>query len=128
MTLESQVISINNCKKGESIGYGATYTLNEDKFIAVVAFGYADGYPLFVSRKSQVIIAGQRCDVVGRISMDTMTVDISHIIKKVKIGDIVTIWGPDLPVTEIAECANTIPYELLTRISPRRICYIYNTD
>jgi alanine racemase len=109
MTFSSQVLAINHLKKGQNVGYGKGYICPEDQTIAVVAAGYADGYPRHLSGGS-VSINGQRAPVVGRVSMDMITVNVSDM--EVKCGDEVTLWG-DSPLAEaIARASETISYEL----------------
>ena len=125
MTVEGKVIALNNLHAGDHVGYRASWTSPQDKKIAVISFGYADGYPVSVADGTCVIINEERCPVVGRVSMDTMTVDVSHL-ATVRLGDGVILWGSSLSVAEVAHAANMIPYELLCHVSRRRTCYIYN--
>jgi alanine racemase len=109
MHFESQVLAIYQRHAGESIGYGSLYTLQQDETIAVVAAGYADGYPRHLFGGA-VSINGQHAEVVGRVSMDMITVKVSGL--QVEPGDPVVLWGKDPSATEVATRAETIPYEL----------------
>ena len=124
MTVESRVIAVNNCETRDAIGYKATWVAVSKCKIAIVAFGYADGYPLVIKEHTHVLIKGQRCNIVGRVSMDTMAVDVTNI-DAITIGERVQLWGGDISVNDIASSAATIPYELLTRVSDSRTDYIY---
>lgn len=124
MELLTQVIAIKKIKKGESVGYGAHWQASEDTTLAVVAMGYGDGYPRNVKPATPVLINNQRYPQVGRVSMDMITVDIGNNSQNIKVGDQVVMWGGKLPVEEIAQCADTIPYELLCNITPR-VSYRY---
>lgn len=118
MTLTSRLIAVNQFKKGDAIGYGASWVCPEDMPIGVVACGYGDGYPRHAVPGTPVLINGQRLPLVGRISMDTLCVDLRNA-PEARIGDAVTLWGRGLPVEEIAEYASTIPYELLCAVTGR---------
>ncbi len=118
MTLASAVISIKDFKVGDSIGYGAQFQCQRPTKIAVVAMGYGDGYPRLAANGTPVLINGQRCPLVGRVSMDMLTVDVTDI-ANVNYGDNVILWGDDLSVTEVAEHCGTIAYELVTRLTGR---------
>ncbi len=115
MTMQSMVIAVNQHRSGDVIGYASTYTCPRDMTIAVVAAGYADGYPRHKIDTAQVEIHGQLCDIVGRVSMDMITVDVSHL-DEVKLDDEVTLFGTSPQVNEIAECSQTIAYEVLCNV------------
>lgn len=121
MTLSSRIVAINNCEKGAKVGYGGTWEAKENSVIAVVAIGYADGYPYNINNGAVVLIGGNRYPIVGRVSMDVITVDITAGAESIKPGDEVILWGKDLTVEEIAQYANTIPYQLLANVSPFRV-------
>ncbi len=118
MTLESKLIAIKTVKTGEKIGYSCTYTALHDMQIGIIGMGYGDSYPRHAKNGTSVLIRGQRCPIVGRVSMDMITVDVSHV-KKVAVDDTVTLWGRDLLVSEIAHCVNTVPHELLCHLTGR---------
>jgi len=118
MTLKSEIIAIHQFKKGDSIGYCRTYTCEEDMPVATIAIGYGDGYPRHAANGTPVLINGQLAPLVGRVSMDMITVDLRNI-KKVKVGDDVTLWGEGLPVELVAEKAETISYQLFCGVTQR---------
>ena len=118
MTLRSELIAVNQLKKGDAIGYGGSWRCPEDMSYGVVAVGYGDGYPRHAECGTPVLLNGQRVPVIGRVSMDMITVDLRSL-PEAKIGDAVVLWGADLPVEEIAEHASTISYELLCGVTGR---------
>ena len=117
MTLSSRLIAIQQIKTGETVGYGSTWQATQDTRLGVVAMGYGDGYPRHIGRDTCVLINGQRAAIVGRVSMDMMTVDITHI--SAERGDAVLLWGDGLTADEIAASANTISYELFCQATMR---------
>jgi alanine racemase len=118
MRLTSSIIAIRNVKAGETVGYGSAWRAASDTRIGVIAMGYGDGYPRHAPNGTPVIINGKRFSIVGRVSMDMITVELGDD-DSVMLGDEVELWGPNLPVEEIAQFATTIPYELLCNITPR---------
>lgn len=118
MTLSTSLIAIHWLKKGEQIGYGGIYTCEEDMPIGVVAVGYADGYPRHAPKGTPVLLNGKRVPLVGRVSMDMMTIDL-RALPDAKVGDPIELWGNHLPIEEVAKHIGTIGYELLTSLSPR---------
>lgn len=118
MTFTSRLIAINRFKKGSKIGYGGEWTCPEDMPVGVVAIGYGDGYPRGVSSGTPVLIKDQRVPIIGRVSMDMISVDMRGV-PAAQVGDTVTLWGNGLPVEEIARCAKTIAYELVCRVTQR---------
>ena len=124
MTFSAQVISVRACKTGDFVGYGASWQSQRDTQLAVIAVGYGDGYPRNMPSGTPIIINGERYSLVGRVSMDSIVVDLGSD-HQVKVGDWATLWGKDLPVEEIAKYAKTIPYELVTRLGRRvRRCVV----
>jgi len=119
MQLESQVIAIKNIPKGESVGYGNTWTAERDSKIGVVAIGYGDGYPRHANKGTPVLINGEKLPLVGRVSMDMITIDLTDAIQTIYIGCPVILWGKGLSVDEVAKHADTIGYELLCGITQR---------
>tara|TARA_R110002073_G_scaffold100837_6_gene229334 strand:- start:6297 stop:7382 length:1086 start_codon:yes stop_codon:yes gene_type:complete len=123
MTLVSSVISLREVEAGECVGYGATWQATRPSRIATVTVGYGDGYPRGAGNGTPVLVKGHRAALAGRVSMDMITVDVTDL-PPVAIGDPVVLWGNGLPVGEVAEHAQTIGYELLTRMParvPRRV-------
>ena len=118
MTLKSRLIAINSHKQGETVGYGGSWTCPEDMNIGVIAIGYGDGYPRHAKAGTPVLINGQRVPLVGRVSMDMITVDLRGL-TDINIGDAVILWGKGLPTEEISLYANTIAYDLLCGVNPR---------
>lgn len=121
MTLCSRIIAIQSVSLGQSIGYGATFTAPRDMTIAVVAIGYGDGYPRHIAEDQQVAIHGKLCQVVGRVSMDMITVDISALIveQPVSVDDRVELWGDQVSVDQLAMGAGTTSYELFCQLTNR---------
>ncbi|MEC9376343.1 MAG: alanine racemase [Pseudomonadota bacterium] len=118
MTFESCVIAIKTIKKDAFVGYGSTWQAKEDTNVAVVAVGYGDGYPRQLPQGTPVLINKYRAKLIGRVSMDMITVDITDI-PLIKIGDPALLWGESLPIEEIASLAQMIPYELMCGLSNR---------
>lgn len=118
MTLSSHLIAVKSCEPGATIGYGSTYRCPEAMRVGVVAVGYGDGYPRHAPTGTPVLIGDQRVPLIGRVSMDMITVDL-RAAPAARPGDTVRLWGPGLPVEDVAAKAGTINYELLCRLSPR---------
>jgi alanine racemase len=118
MTLRSRLIAVNRYRQGDRIGYGGTYVCPEAMPVGVVAVGYGDGYPRHARSGTPVLIAGRRAALVGRVSMDMISVDLRGL-PGATVGDPVVLWGEGLPIEEIAEWADTIPYQLTCGITPR---------
>jgi alanine racemase len=123
--LKARVVQIRDVERGESVGYGATWTTRRPTRLAIVSAGYADGYLRAGSsndgtRGTEVIVAGKRCPVAGRISMDLMAIDITDLEKSaVRRGHMVTLIGDGITVDELAHYLGTIGYEVLTSLGPR---------
>ena len=109
MCLTSAVISVRELQPGDAVGYGACWVAQRPSRIATVTIGYGDGYPRLAANGTPVLINGQRAPLAGRVSMDMITVDVTDL-AEVGIGDEVVLWGPDLPVAEVAQHADTIGY------------------
>ena len=118
MTLKSKLIAVREHKAGESVGYGANWLCTKDTKLGVVAIGYGDGYPRMAPEGTPVLINGRIVPIVGRVSMDMMTVDLG-IDCHDKVGDDVTLWGNGLPVNDVAKHIGTIGYELITKLTMR---------
>lgn len=118
VTLKSIISQIKYIRKGESVGYGRRGIADKDMKLATIAIGYADGYNRAFSRGvGQVLVKGRRASVIGNVCMDMTMIDITGI--EASEGDEVIIFGDKLPIQEVAERINTIPYELLTNTSDR---------
>jgi alanine racemase len=118
MSLHSRLIAVKPISKGDTVGYGGSWLCEQDTLLGVVAIGYADGYPRYARVGTPVLVNGQRVPLIGRVSMDMITVDLGSQ-PNAKPGDAVTLWGEGLPVEEIALCANTIPYTLVCGVTQR---------
>lgn len=118
MTLSSELIAMRDIPTGAAVGYGASFRAPEAMRIGTVACGYADGYPRHAPSGTPVLVDGQQSRIIGRVSMDMLTVDLSQI-PAARIGSPVTLWGAGLPVDEVASAAGTISYELLCAIAAR---------
>jgi alanine racemase len=118
MTLSTRLIAVNRCRPGDAVGYGATWECPEAMNIGVAAVGYGDGYPRHLPNGTPVLVNGRRVPLVGRVSMDMITLDL-RTEPEARPGDPVVLWGPDLPVEEIARRAGTIAYELLCGVTSR---------
>ncbi|OON63460.1 alanine racemase [Massilia sp. KIM] len=122
MTLRSEIIGIQELAPGDTVGYGSRFEAERRMTVGVVACGYADGYPRHAPHGTPVIVDGVRTAVVGRVSMDMMTVDLSPV-ANARVGSKVTLWGDGLPIDEVAQAAGTIGYELMCALAPRvRVC------
>jgi alanine racemase len=122
-TLETTILSVKTVKAGETIGYGRHTTLAEDRTIAVIPIGYADGFDRrFSNYGGEVWVRGKRCPVVGNVCMDQAMVDVTG--ADARPGDIVEVFGEHMPLEELADKLGTITYEILTSVS-RRVQRIY---
>ena len=124
MTLATRLIAVNRIGKGERIGYSATWQCPEDMPVGVAAIGYGDGYPRHVPAGTPVLVNGHRADIIGRVSMDLMTIDLRGQ-PDAQPGDPVVLWGEGLPVETIAAAAGTIGYEPVCSIT-RRVRFVEN--
>ncbi len=118
MQMKSCVLAVNPHKQGDVIGYSNLYTCPKDMEVAVIAAGYADGYPRHSIETGQVSIHGQLCDIVGRVSMDMITVDVSSL-QNPQPGDEVTLFGVSPDANHVADCAQTIAHEVLCSVGAR---------
>src|SRR5213595_1127109 len=123
--LKARIVQIRHVERGETVGYGGTWTARRPTKLAIVAAGYADGYFRAASandgtRGAEVVVAGKRCPVAGRISMDLMAVDVTDLDKNaVRRGHMVTLIGEGITVDELAHHFGTIGYEVLTSLGKR---------
>lgn len=119
MTWTTTIVLVRNIAGGASISYGRTYFAPSPMRVAALPVGYADGYPFHLSNKSDVLIRGTRCPVRGRVTMNEMLVDVTHV-PDANVGDRVTLIGSDgsdsITVEELAEKAETVPHAILTGI------------
>ena len=121
MRLESKVIAVRELAAGEPIGYAGTFITTRLTRVGVVAAGYADGYPQYATSGTPVIIDGRPGELIGRVSMDMLTVDLTDH-PAAGLGSLIELWGPNLPVAEVAARSGNSPYRLLTGLKrvPRR--------
>lgn len=115
MQMKTSVLAVNQHRKGDVIGYGNTYTCNKNMTIAVIAAGYADGYPRHKIDTAQVLINAQLCNIVGRVSMDMITVDVSAL-ESINVDDEVILFGESPQANDIADCSETIAYEIFCNV------------
>lgn len=115
MTLEAPLLAIRDCRAGERLGYGATYTCASDMRVGLVEAGYADGYPHASNGRTEVAIGTRHFPTLGRVSMDLIAIDLTG--GDAAVGDWVELWGPQVAVSEVAGESGTIAYELLTRVT-----------
>ena len=115
MTLESKVISVRELPAGEPVGYGAKFVTPKPMRIGVVAMGYADGYPRHAPTGTPVLVAGQRSQLLGRISMDMLCIDLTDV-PQAGLGSTVELWGKNILASEIAAKAETIPYQIFCNL------------
>ncbi|HEY9121080.1 MAG TPA: alanine racemase [Marinobacter sp.] len=124
MTLEAQLTAVRTLQPGESVGYGCSWTAEQETRMGIVAIGYGDGYPRHAGTGTPAWVAGSRIRLLGRVSMDMLAVDLSNA-PDASPGDTVELWGPHVSVDEVAHHAGTIAYELLTGITAR-VPRLYN--
>lgn len=118
MTLTSALIGVQDILAGEAVGYGSCFVADRPTRIGVVACGYADGYPRHAPAGTPIIVDGVKTEIVGRVSMDMITVDLTPV-PGARVGSAVTLWGGSLPIDEVAHAAGTIGYELMCGLAPR---------
>lgn len=118
--LQGRIWQIRTAAPGDTVGYGAIHEVKRPTRIATVAVGYGDGHPRALSNRGHVYIGGDAAPIVGRISMDSTTIDVSAFSEaQVRPGTLVDVIGPDNPIDAVAEAAGSISYELLTRLGRR---------
>jgi alanine racemase len=128
--LKARIVQMRNVERGESVGYGGTWTARRPTRLAIVSAGYADGYfraagGIDGTRSAEVMVAGKRCPVAGRISMDLMAVDVTDLPNNAaRRGHMVTLLGEGITVDELAHHFGTIGYEVLTSLG-RRYARVY---
>jgi len=118
MTLRTRLIAVKPLKVGDAVGYGGDWVCRQATRMGVAAIGYGDGYPRQVRPGTPVLVRGRRVPIIGRVSMDMITLDLGEC-SEAEVGDEVILWGEGLPVEEIARQADTIPYVLLCNVTPR---------
>jgi alanine racemase len=123
MTLSAKIIASQDLAAGATVGYGSSYVAQRAMRIGVVACGYADGYPRLCSSGTPVLVSGARSQIVGRVSMDMITIDLTPV-PDAGFGSEVTLWGRAangavLGIDEVARCAGTVGYELMCALAQR---------
>ena len=127
MTLSSELIAVRKIKSGDAVGYGSRFVAPCDMRIGVVACGYADGYPRHACDGTPVAVDGVRTRVVGRVSMDMLTVDLTEI-PNAQVGSKVELWGAQIAIDEVAQASNTIGYELMCALATRVAVTVDNIE
>lgn len=127
MTLTSRLIAVKLCHRGDALGYGGDWVCPEDMLIGVAAIGYGDGYPRHAPATTPVLVNGQQVSLIGRVSMDMIILDLRSQ-PTARIGDSVQLWGPDLPVDDVAGHAGTIAYELFCGVTARVAVEVIDAD
>ncbi|HHW7568777.1 TPA: alanine racemase [Mannheimia haemolytica] len=120
MTLSSSLIAVRTHKAGEPVGYGGAWVSPRDTKLGVIAMGYGDGYPRNAPEGTPVLINGRIVPIVGRVSMDMLTVDLGAESQD-KVGDKAIFWGEQLLIEDVAKHIGVISYELITKLTPRVI-------
>lgn len=118
MTLHSSLIAVNNVPSGSTVGYGGRYKCSTETRIGVVSVGYGDGYPITAKDGTPVLVNNVRCPLIGRVSMDMITVDLSHC-PRAQVGDPVILWGQGLPLEEVTTYTQSICYQIVTGVQHR---------
>ncbi|MGZ8219159.1 alanine racemase [Methylomagnum sp.] len=118
MTFRTRLIAIKQIETDSAVGYGGDWVCTRPTRLGVAAVGYGDGYPRHAQSGTPVLVCGQRVPLIGRVSMDMITLDLTDC-PEARVGDEVVLWGNGLPVEEIASHASTIPYELVCGITQR---------
>lgn len=122
MTLESKIICVRELPAGEPVGYGARFVTTQPTRVGVVAMGYADGYPRQAPTGTPVLVDGQRSQLVGRVSMDMLCVDLTDV-PQAGLGSTVELWGKHILASDVAKAADTIPYQIFCNL--RRVPRLY---
>ncbi len=115
MTFHAPVISVKNVMAGEAIGYGSDFVTSADIRVAVISCGYGDGYPRLAPTGTKVLLNEQHCELLGRVSMDMVCVDVTRL-AECSVGDEAVLWGPELPIENLAKDLGTLSYALLTGV------------
>ena len=123
MTLESKVIGVRELPAGEPVGYGAKFITPKPMRIGVVAMGYADGYPRQAPTGTPVLVAGQRTQLLGRVSMDMLCINLTDV-PQAGLGSSVELWGKNILASDVAAKADTIPYQIFCNL--KRVPRLYS--
>jgi alanine racemase len=123
LTLKTKLMSVQTRQQNTSIGYNARYVLDKPKLIGTIACGYGDGYPLTAKDGTPVLVNGHECPLIGRVSMDMLTVDLSNS-PNAKVGDDVVLWGEGLPIEKVCSYTQSIVWNMLTGLHSHRVRHI----
>jgi len=120
VTLRARIRQVRAADAGDTVGHGATYGVEKPSVIATLAVGYADGYHRSLSNSGVAYIGDYKAPIVGRVSMDLITLDVSEVPEDLtRPGMLVDLIGPNNPVDDVAKAAGTIGYEVLTSLGAR---------
>ena len=119
MTLSAPILQVRQVAAGETIGYNATWRAEKTTLVATLALGYGDGFPRSASNKGFAVLGEKRCPILGRVSMDLITIDVTDATDLARPGVYAQLIGPEAPLEEQAALAGTIGYELTTGLTPR---------
>lgn len=119
LTLEAPILTVQTVQPGERVGYGGEWTFNEPRRLATVALGYGDGFPRSAGNKGHASLGGHHCRIVGRVSMDLITIDVTAAAGLAKPGSFAQFIGSEVPLEDQAKCAGTVGYELVTGLGHR---------
>jgi alanine racemase len=120
VTLTAPLLQVRSIDRGDTVGYGATYSASGPRRLGIAAIGYADGLLRTLSNRGFGVIAGVKCPIVGRVSMDLVTLDVTGVPEReAHAGATVEFIGPLQTVDELAQAAGTLPYEIYTRLGDR---------
>ena len=120
--LLAQVLQVRRVGQGVPVGYGGTFVTNRDSVLAIIGAGYADGISRSLSNKGRAFVSGSYCPIIGRVSMDTLHLDVTGV--DIEEGDWVELIGPNMSLDEVALQSETISYEVLTNLG-RRCSRVY---
>ncbi len=118
MQFEARLIAVKPLRQGALVGYRGRYQAPADTTLGVISAGYGDGYTRHFKTGTPVLINGRRVPLIGNVSMDMIAVDLGADVPD-KVGDIATLWGPELSVEEVAPWADAIPYDLVCGVMHR---------
>ncbi|MCE3254831.1 MAG: alr [Rickettsiaceae bacterium] len=118
MTLKTQIIAIHDLNNGSPVGYGARFVCGKNSKIGVAAIGYGDGYSRTIQDQAPILVAGKKCQLAGRVSMDMITIDLGND-PNARIGDEVVLWGDGLPIDEVKKFSSCASYDLLCAVQSR---------
>jgi len=121
MTVQAPIVSVKSLPEGHTVGYSETYRCPQPMTVAYAAVGYGDGLPRVLDDKATVLVQGVACPIIGRVSMDSIAIDCRPLNVLPTLGELITLWGPEHRIEQMAASAGTISYELMTGIRGRRM-------